>query len=223
MAQSAGATVDQHDDLVFLEPVGLAYARIEDVGHALDLEEVVPRAQRADLVLPAVFRFLADLIRIRALAHPFVLAVQEVVLDGVAVLERPVDAAGEDFVDRIDAGFDDAAPPRPDGMLANSVDELLLVALHFVVGQVRPHHPDAAIDVIADRTRRNTAVLGVERAHPTDREAVSLMGVGHTDRVVGYSRQVRRVLICSRELSSLISSSSASLASTRAGTRMSPS
>jgi len=110
MAQSAGATVDQHDDLVFLEPVGLAYARIEDVGHALDLEEVVPRAQRADLVLPAVFRFLADLIRIRALAHPFVLAVQEVVLDGVAVLERPVDAAGEDFVDRIDAGFDDAAP-----------------------------------------------------------------------------------------------------------------
>lgn len=93
MTQPARATVDEDDDLVLLEPERLAHLVVEDVSHALDLEEVIPRAERADLVLAAVLGFLADFRGVGFRSDPFILAMQQVTLDAVAVLDGPLDAA----------------------------------------------------------------------------------------------------------------------------------
>jgi len=63
-------------------------------------------------------------------------------------------------------------PPSPEDRLEKRVDEFRLAAAHVVVGKISFHHSDAAIYVIADRSGRDTAGSGVDRADAADREPV---------------------------------------------------
>jgi hypothetical protein len=56
--QSSRPAVDEHDDLVLGEAVGVADVLAEDVRDPLDLEEVVARAERSYLVASAVLGLL---------------------------------------------------------------------------------------------------------------------------------------------------------------------
>src|SRR6056297_1957967 len=145
MAQSSASTVNEDDDLIRFETERLRYVLVVDVGHTLDFEEVVPRAQTPDLVLAAVFGFVGDSVGVGVRSAALVLAVKAVGFGSVAFFDSPIEAAFEDLFDGLDVGFDDASAAEAGGdVLEEGVDVFLLLPLEVLVGEVRPEHPDAA-------------------------------------------------------------------------------
>ena len=71
VAESAGATVDENDDLVGFEAERLGHVVAVDVRDALDFEEVVSGAETSDLVAAAVFRLLGDELGTGVVAEAF--------------------------------------------------------------------------------------------------------------------------------------------------------
>ena len=156
---------------------------------------MVAAPETPDLVFPAVLGLPGDARGVGVRPATLVLAVVQVRGEGKALRERPLDAAFEDLLDVGLRALVDAATTQARGDIREQrIDELLLAAPHVVVSQRRLHHPDAAINVVADRSRRDTAVLGVDAGDAAHGEAVTLVAVGHADGVVPDAGEVGRVL-----------------------------
>jgi len=56
MTQATRTGVNQHGDLATLETERSGHQRIYHLGHLLDLHEVIPASDRAELSGPTVFR-----------------------------------------------------------------------------------------------------------------------------------------------------------------------
>jgi len=78
--------MDHHADLPFGQPEHLR--RIEDLLHRLDLQEVIARAEAADLVQPTVDGPAADLRRVGAADRAAILAPVQVALAAVTARHR---------------------------------------------------------------------------------------------------------------------------------------
>ena len=72
--EAAGAGVDLEHHLARLEPEGEGRLRIEDLGHLVQLQEVVARAEGAELVGAALAGPLAHRLRVGAREPPSLLA-----------------------------------------------------------------------------------------------------------------------------------------------------
>ena len=81
--------------------------------------------------------------------------------------------------------------------------------------------PDAAVDVVADPAGRDDPVWQAGRRHAADREAVALVHVRHHHNMAHQSGQAGGVHRLIDDLSPNASSSKASSAKMRTGTRMS--
>ena len=167
----------------------------EHVCDPLDFEEVVARPEGPDLVRPPVLRPLGYLRGVRLGTVSLVLAVRQVVLDGVPVFERPVQPPFENRVDFFDGPLVDAtAAQSRRNRVEQRIDELLFVSPDVVVGESRLQHPDAAVDVVAHRAGRDTALLSVDTGDAAHWEAVALVAVRHAERVLLDARQMSGVL-----------------------------
>ena len=126
IAQAPGAAVDQDADLARRQAEGRGGRRVEDLLDDLDLEEVVSRPERPELVLPPLQRPVAHRLRIGARHHPAVLRRLQVGRRAVALPDRPGRPLGEDL-----PLFLCGEPKRPPGadaggdVLEEGRDELL--------------------------------------------------------------------------------------------------
>lgn len=89
VAEAAGAAMDLDGDLPLEEPHPLRAHRIEDLIHHIHLDEVVPGAQGAQLILPPLLGFRGRLVRIRVGHAAEFLGVLQILGPGVAVAQRP--------------------------------------------------------------------------------------------------------------------------------------
>jgi len=149
---------------------------------------------RTDLLATPVLCLLGDRRGIALGADPLVLAVGQVSLDPVPVLDGPPHAPVEDLLERSPVRLDDPAPAKSRrDVREQGVDEFLLATPELVVVEICFHHSHPAIYIVADRSGRDAAVLGVDGPDPADGEAVPLVAVGHADRVFDHPREVRGV------------------------------
>ena len=93
MAQTAGAGVDHDRDLVREEPEDPGPALVVDFVHDLDLHEVVPRAQRADLPQAAGDGLVGDLPDFGAPGAAVFFGQFQIFLPAVAPLDAPFGTA----------------------------------------------------------------------------------------------------------------------------------
>ena len=73
VAEAPGAAVDHYADLPFFEAVGRGNGCVEDLLDRLDLEKMVPRSERSELVPSPLQRPVADILRIGPRHDPAVL------------------------------------------------------------------------------------------------------------------------------------------------------
>ncbi len=150
---------------------------------------MIARAETADLALPTVFRPLGDELAVCVGATALILAVLHVLTGCIPCFDRPIEPAVKHLGDGVDVGLDDAAVPDPGRDVGKQcVDEFLLSPADVVVRKIRPDHSHATVDIEADRTGGDTALLGVDRTNAADREPVPLVAVGHTECVGCHPR-----------------------------------
>ena len=165
---------------------------VEDVlfpGH-LDLQVVVPGAEGSDLVDAALHRPLAHPGGVGPGHAAALLGPLEVLGQRVAALQAPAHALLAQGPELAGSQLDEAlaADSRRDGG-EQPVDQLGESRLDFLPGQRSRHQAHAAVDVEADPAGGNDAVGGVEGRHPSDREAVAAVPVGHAQGVTHDSGQ----------------------------------
>ena len=180
MAEAARAGVDLDDELSFAD----VEAVLEHTLHDVDLDEVIARAEGAQLVAAALLRVVRDGGGIRFVEASAGLDGAQVRFLAVADLHGARRAAGEHAVEVVTAQREWPAAPDAGGNLARQrVRQLAQQRLHLVERRAGAEHAHAAVDVIADAARRDHAALRVDRRHAADGEAVALVHVGHGDDV----------------------------------------
>ncbi len=163
-----------------VEPEGPGRGLVEDLEDLLDLQEVVARAERAELGDAPLQGPFGDVLG-RGVLHPAaLLGPLEVLLPAVAVLDGPLRALDQDVLEHGPAELRDAALPHPGRDLPEDLgQQLLALGRDVVLRVIRPQETDAAVDVVADPARRDDPLVEVEGRDAADREAVALVGVGH--------------------------------------------
>jgi len=89
VAQAARPTVDPHSDPPRYQPERAGRLLIIHLGDLIDLEEMVARPQRANLIAPPIPRPSADCRGVGLLHSPAILGVLQVALGPLAVAHRP--------------------------------------------------------------------------------------------------------------------------------------
>jgi hypothetical protein len=112
VAEPARARVDQHGQLPLLEPERRGRADLVDALDPLELEEVVARAERADLPLAALARPLRHRAGVRAGQPALRLRALEVLRGAQAATDERARALGEHVVERRAAQVQRAAAAR---------------------------------------------------------------------------------------------------------------
>ena len=194
VAEAPRAAVDHHGGHAAFEPHGAGRLLVVDLVHFLHLEEVVARAERAELVAAPALRALAHRARVGVGQHATLLAVIEVARRAQAAPDRPGGPVAQHPVQvaRLEAhGTRGAHAARH--LAEERVGQRLHVRSEFGAGEPRAHQPHAAADVVAHGARRDHAVLRIEGHHAPDRQAVAPVGVRHGDRGLEDARQGRRV------------------------------
>ena len=152
--------MDQHRELVLAQPERLGRDRVEHPRDALELDEVVAGPQRAELVGPARPRSLGHRGGIRSRQAALRLGALDVLRDADAVLgDEDRRALHQHAIERRTR-----EPQRPAVAGAHRhtardlVHERLAPSAELGRDQRQDEQPDAAVDVIADASRRDDAV-----------------------------------------------------------------
>ena len=155
VAQAAGAAVDHDADLPVPQPEPPRRVSVVDQVHGLDLQEVVARAEAADLVQAAVHRPAAHLGGVGVRHRPLVLTPQQVALVAVALRDRVARPARQHVPQLPGAGQPpDAAPPRAArGSGCQSVHQPPEYRRELGTVQIGREQPHPARDVEADAAR----------------------------------------------------------------------
>ncbi len=144
--RAPGAAVHRDGHLALAQPERLGRLLVEDLLHEVDLQEVVPAAERADLRYPSLLGLVAHLGRIGGLHPAPLLGGQQVLLPPVAALHRPFRAVPQHIVEAAAGELDDALGAHPGGhVLEQEVYELLDVRPDVIGLQVGADQPDAAV------------------------------------------------------------------------------
>jgi hypothetical protein len=188
--------MDHHADRPLRELERLRGAGVGDQVDHLDLEEVVPCAERTALRRAALVRAIGHRVRIRACQPAVVLAALEVRRPSEPSSERPCRALLEDASElgavepedpfRADATRDPL--PQPDAQLRQEV-------FHLRQRQIAAEQAYAAADVEPDPTGRDHAAgVHIGRGDAAHREAVAPVDVRH--RVRGPDDPGKRCDVC---------------------------
>ena len=198
VAEPARAGVDHHHDLAGADAEGARGLLVDDLVHDLDLEEVVARAETADLGAPALQGAAAHGRRVRAGHHAALLRVREVVLGGVPPLGEE---SGSLFGEPLQLALLEPQRAVRPGALRHAPHQLVHQRLeprpHVFDAEPRAHQPHAAVDVEADAARRDDAVGLVHGRDAADGKAVAPVDVRHRDagaHDAGQGRDVGHLL-----------------------------
>ena len=88
VAKAPRPAVNHHADLACRQPESGCDRRVEDLIHDLDLQEMITRAQAADLAQPSFQGTLTDPARVGVRQYPLVLAPVEVPLPAMTLADR---------------------------------------------------------------------------------------------------------------------------------------
>ena len=139
VAEAAAAAVDHDQDLARgLEPEGPGRGLVEDLEDLLDLQEVVARAERAELGDAPLHGPFGDVLGGGVLHPAALLGPLEVLLPAVAVLDGPLRALDEDVLEHGPAELRDAALPHPGRDLLEDLGQQLPALGRDVVLRVSP-------------------------------------------------------------------------------------
>src|SRR4051812_32197788 len=95
MTQPTRTTMDQNNNLVGRKTVCVRALLIQHTGNAVDLEKVVARPQRAQLITPALTCVLAHMCRVSPRQSPALFRVQNVLGNSKVVFQAPLRAAAQ--------------------------------------------------------------------------------------------------------------------------------
>jgi hypothetical protein len=190
MPEPTGPRVDQHRHLIVAQAVGLGRGVVENVGHALKLDEVVARAHRPELAGTSLARPVRNGGRVGAGKAPARLGSGEIV--GAAERPRALLEHGFDLGAAAGTAFRLAGAGRNGA--GDLVHKRLPPAGELGLGQRQGEQAHTAVDVVADAPRRDDAVGKLGRGHAPDGEAVALVHVRHCERRLDDSRQGGDVL-----------------------------
>jgi hypothetical protein len=188
--------MDQHRHLVLAQAENISCPGIDDLRHALHLQEVVPRPERPELICAPHPRPVRHRHRIGARQTPLRFGVLDVLRRADPVLgqqdprtvhQHPVERRALQPQRTAVAAADRHAP-------GDLVHQRLGAASELAHGQRQRKQPHTAVDVVPDPAGRDDPVRRLGRGHATHREAVPLMDVGHRQRRPGDPRQRRHVL-----------------------------
>ena len=194
VAEPARPAVDEDRHLATAQPERAGRPGVVDLVHRLDLQEVVARAKRAELVGAAVAGPRRDGGRVGAGERAALLGPLEVFGPAVAAGHRPGGALAEDGVE-LGAG-EPPARARPDPGWHRGEERVGQARqVRSDVGrlEVAAQETDAAVDVEADPAGADHPVVQARRRHAADGEAVAPVDVGHRQRRPHDPRQGRHV------------------------------
>src|SRR5690606_9978625 len=182
VAESARAAVDHHAHLALAQPESGRDLLVVDLLDRLHLEEVIPRAEAAQLGQPTLDRAVADLARIGVGDRPELLASIQIPLTALALLHYVPRAAGEHPLQFATAlhGPDRAFAGPARRLPGQCVHQLVADLRELRTAEVCTEQSDTARDVEADTAGRDHSPgTDVRSRHTTDREAISPMDVRH--------------------------------------------
>ena len=197
VAEPARARVDQDRDLALAQAELLRGRAVDQLLDALDLDEVVARADRAELAGAPLARPRRDVPGVGALEAALGLGRADVVVAAdPALLDEPPRPLLEHRVELGAAQRERPALARAGGHAPRDrLDERAAAAgVELAVRERGREQPHAAVDVVADAAGGDDAVRRRGRGQAADREAVALVDVGHRDRGLDDPRQRRDVL-----------------------------
>src|SRR5262249_53418615 len=151
MAEAATAAVEHDDDLVRdVDTHRLGRGRIEDAvwSYNLNLEVMVPRAERANLLAAALQGPCADLVSVRSRHRAALLRPFQVLGPPIPVLDAPTGAVLGDGAELTIAELQKAA--RPDARrhtLIQRIDQLADAVANLCEGEIGTHQTHAAVDI----------------------------------------------------------------------------
>ncbi len=181
---------DQHLPRAHVQPEGARRLLVVDLLDRLYLQEVVARAQRAELLAAPLPRPLADRVRVRSGDAAARLRGVEVGGGAIPALDRPGGALCHHLVQLAVADAERAVGAQAGRhVLEEPVGELPDDRPDLVLPQAGADETGAAVDVEADAAGRDDAVVETHRRHAADREAVPPVDVGHRQRVADDPRQ----------------------------------
>ncbi len=190
VAEPARAGVDHHHHLAGADAEGARGPLVEHVRDDLDLEEVVARAEAADLRAPALEGPAAHRRRVRAGHHAALLGVREVVLRRVPA---PDEERGSLLGEPLQLALLEMQSAVRPGALRHTPHQLVHERLEprpdVLQAEARSHEAHAAVDVEADAARRDHAAGLVHRGDAADGEAVAPVDVRHRDAGVDDAGQ----------------------------------
>ncbi len=190
MAKAARAAVNLGHDLAGEEAHRRRGRLVEDLIDDIDFDEVVARAQRAQLVARPLIGPGADLVRVGAVDAAVLLGALQVHLRGVAALQRPARPLAHHLVHLLAAQLELAAAADAVGAVALQLRrQVVQVGGDVVAAEARAQQPHAAVDVIAHAAGGDHAVGHAGGDDAADGEAVALVDVGHGQGIGDDARQ----------------------------------
>ncbi len=199
VAKPPRTRVDRHDHPALDEPERRRGGGVVDGVDRLHLEEVVARAEGAELAPAALERALRNGRGVGVRQAAPLLEVLEVVVLGEAPRAGPSGPLREHLAQltlrqrQIRAAR--AQPRRHAG--EERVHGLVETRLELLARQLGREQAHSAVDVVTDAARRDHPLFDVERGDAPDREAVAPVDVGHRERAAddpGQARDVRDLL-----------------------------
>jgi hypothetical protein len=187
--------MDQHRQLAVAETERVGCPAVEDAVDALELDEVVARAGRAQLTSAALMRALGDRLGLGAGQAAARLGPLEVVRAGEAATDERTRAGTQHVIQLLRGEQDRAMPARAGRNRARElVHERLSTRTELLGRQRQREQPHAAVDVVADAARRDDPVRQSGRRDTTDRKTVALVDIGHRQRRLDDARKRGDVL-----------------------------
>jgi hypothetical protein len=192
--------VDHHHDVALVQAEHCGNLRVEDLGRLLHFEVMVSAAERAHLVALAMLRALRHAAGLGVQHLAVLLDALEVLVSAPAAPDRPLGAAAQHGIGLVLAETNRArAAEASRDAMTERVGERPLHRQDVVARKAGMQAAHAAGDVESHAARRyDAALVGVERRHAADREAVAPVRVGHGIGSVydsGQGRDVHRLLV----------------------------
>jgi len=175
--------VDRDEDLILFQTIGAGRRAVGDLLHVLDLEVVVPRAQRPDLAELPLLGPRGYGTGIGAVHPPVLLDVREILGKPVPAVEGEGSPLLEHLVHPVQGEAD--LPLRPEARWdvgEQGIGHFLLPVLDVGSGEGGCQDPYPTVDVEPDPAHRHHPPIGVERADPSNGEPVAGVDIGHGDR-----------------------------------------
>ncbi len=183
--------MDHDGNAAFVETKGFRRTSLEHLLHHLDLEKMIPRPQRPQLLATPLQGAVADGLRIRTLHGSAVLGRFQIRRRSEPVLHRPACAVDQDPAFLLQGKLD--RPPGTDtrrDVAEESHREVAEAIPDVLLAKVRRQQAAAAVDVVADAPRRNDTVFQGEGGDAADREPISPVHIRHRGRIFHDPRQM---------------------------------